>query len=106
MSSSKRRVQQHPMPQGTSEVVAYTLTTTPWGGSPSAPVVTVLDVTDSPSGTDVTATVCSGSASVSGDVITTPLIRSLTQDHIYHLFVRWTAGGETLEAWAEIRAER
>lgn len=106
MPSSTRRVQQHPDPQGVNEARRYTVDTTPWGGSPASPVVTVLNVTASPVGTDVTATVCSGAASVQANVITTPLISSLTLNHVYHAFVRWTASGETLEAWFEIRAER
>lgn len=106
MPSSVRRVQQHPDPQGINEARRYTVDTTPWGGSPASPVITVLDVTDSPAGTDVTATVCSGGASVAGNVITTPTIGSLTLNHIYHVFIRWSSGGETLEAWAELRAER
>lgn len=107
MASSKRRVQQHPDPQGINESLRYTVDTTPWGGSPTAPIaITVLDVTDSPSGTDVTSSVVTGVASVQANVITTPYLGALTLNHVYHVFVRWVSGGQTLETWFELRAER
>jgi hypothetical protein len=96
-----RRVIESPIFQGKDERIIYTLTTTPWGGSPAAPVVAMYD-----GELDVTTTNCTGSASVSGDVITTPVIHSLTKGKTYRMEVQWTYNGNTLEAYCEIKAER
>ena len=34
-----------PLEQGKDEIISYQLNTTPWGGTPSVPVVTIYDVT-------------------------------------------------------------
>lgn len=90
--------------QGADEQIAYTLTTTPWGSSPSGVAVKAFDVTDGAK-TDVTATVLSGAASVSGDVITLPRLVDLTARHVYRLEVQFTSGGNVFEAYAVVEAE-
>lgn len=83
------------MYQGVDEQIAYTLTTTPWGSSPSNPAVVVKNS----AGADVTASVTAGSGSVSGDVITTPIIKSLTAGEWYRVEVKFTISGNIPEAW-------
>lgn len=92
--------------QGVDEQIYYTVTTTNWGSSPASVTVTAYDVTDNTSWTDVSDTILSGSASVSGDVITLPVVKSLTDAHRYRIEVQFTAGGNTLEAHFLIVAEK
>jgi len=90
--------------QGEDEEIAYTLDTSNWGGSPSAITVTAYDVTDEYE--DVTATVLSGSASTAGDVITLPVVKSLTRGHLYQVHVKFTTGGQVMEAVVPIQGQR
>lgn len=104
---SPRQVKQGRQFQGVDEKIAYTLTTTPWGGTPVVAAFKAFDVTGPRQYDDVTATVFpTGTTSVTGDVITLPLLQALTVYHVYRVEVRWTYGGNTLEAWFEIEAER
>ena len=105
MSSSSRRAIQGRQPQGVGEEIAYTLTTTPWGASPTSVSLTVRDVTDAQPGADVTATVAPGSCTVAGDVITTPLIKSLTVAHVYRVELAFRCGAQKFVAWFELEAE-
>ena len=99
-----RQVVEGRQAQGASERVAYQLTTTPWGSSPSAPTCKLYDVTLD-ARTDVSSHSLSGSASAVGDVITTPLVIALTAGNLYRLEIQFVTGGNTLIAWAEIAAE-
>lgn len=89
--------------QGADESIAYTLTTTPWGSSPGSVSVKAYNVTAG--GTDVTATVLSGSASVASNVITLPTLASLTAGNLYRLEIKFTCSGNIFEAYAYITAE-
>ena len=100
--SLTREVKESPLYQGSDERIAYTLTTTPWGGTPASPTVVIKTW---PDGTDVSATKLTGNASANGDVITTPLVISLTSGQKYHLEIKWTNSGNTFEAYAEIIGE-
>lgn len=86
--------------QGENEAVTYTVTTTPWGSSPSSPSVTVEDLNNNEK--DVTSSVATGSASVAGDVITLPEISGLQRGHRYRVRVAFTTGGNDLEIKGEI----
>ena len=86
------------MYQGADEQIAYTLTTTPWGNTPTSVAV----VLKNSAGTDVSSTCLSGSASVSGDVITTPIVKSLTADAQYRLEIKFTISGNIVETWANL----
>ena len=98
-------VEQGRLFQGTEEQIAYTLTTTPWGASPSSITVKAYDVTSGL--VDVSSTVLLGTASAVGDVITTPLIRSLTEGKLYRVEVKFTCSkGNVLECFFEIQTER
>jgi hypothetical protein len=103
--TSIRAVQESPLVQGEDESITYNLTTTPWGSSPSGTVVKVYDITDGGE-TDVTSTIIpSGSPSESGDVITLPAVTAMTAGKKYRLDIKFTAGGNTLEAFCIIQAE-
>ena len=99
--SSTREVLEGTQPQGVDERIAYRLTVTNWGSSPTSVSVVVKDR----AGNDVTATVTTGSASVAGNVITLPVIHSLTAGVIYRCEVKFTIDGNVLEAYVYIRAE-
>jgi hypothetical protein len=96
-----RKVKESPLYQGVDEQIAYQLTTTPWGSSPGSVAVTLKDA----EGVDMSATCLSGSASVSGDVITTPTVKSLIAGQKYRLEVKFTVSGNIVEAWTEIWGE-
>ena len=87
--------------QGEDEKVVYTVTTTPWGSDPSAPVAVLKD----PDGEDVSATNLTGAATVSGDIITSPLVHSLTAGELYRMEVLFVTGGRTLECFFDIMAQ-
>lgn len=89
--------------QGVDEEILYTITTTNWGSSPTSVAVVAKDISNS--NADVSSTVLSGSSSVSGDVITTPVVKSLTVDHRYRIEVKFTAGGSVWEAYFLLDAE-
>lgn len=93
--------------QGSNESISYTLTIpTTWGTAPTSPVANIY--TDNRDGTyaDVTSTNMSGTATVSGQVITLPLIQALTIDQMYRVDVKWQESGGTLSAYAFIMGER
>ena len=98
---STREIVQSPVYQGKDERVAYALTTTQWGSGPTDVTVKIFDG----SGTDVSATCLSGTASVAGDIITTPLVVSLTSGVIYRLEIMFTVDGNDLEPYCLIIAE-
>ena len=98
-----REVKESPLLQGTDEQIAYKLTTTPWGSSPGSVAVTAWDITTTR--TEVTSTVLSGSASTSGDVITTPVVKSLTAGNVYRVECKFTCSGNIFEAYFIINAE-
>lgn len=96
-----REFTESPMPQGVDERIAYTLDVSPWGVTPTSPVVALKNA----AGTDVISSFSTGAASVSGNVITTPTIHSLVAGQIYRLEIKFVISGNTLEAWGNIRAE-
>lgn len=99
MNKTDLWVKESPLYQGVNEEVTYSITTTPWGSSPSSPSAVVKDS----DGTDVTTTVMPvGSASASGDVVTWPELKSLTADTWYTIFVTFTSGGNICVARCEV----
>ena len=99
-----REIIESPQPQGVDEEIVYTLTTTPWGSSPSASAVAVFDVTDG-SREDVTGDVMTGSPSEAGDVVTLPTLKDLTAGKKYRVEIQFTSGGNIFEAFGIILAE-
>lgn len=92
-----REVKESPVEQGADEQIAYRLTTTPWGSSPSSVAVAAYDITEN-ARTDVSATVLTGSASVTGDVITLPVLKSLTAEKVYRVEIKFACSGNVFEA--------
>jgi hypothetical protein len=104
------------MRQGADEVIRYTVDVSPWCASnfaavnalapiftavsaPSASTLSALQfkLFELPAVTDVTATKTTGSASASGQVITTPFITSLVAGTQYRGELKFTADGNTYE---------
>lgn len=89
------RIRESPKAQKFNESVIYTLTTTPWGISPSAINVIVYDITNGEPYTNVTSTVMPvNSPSVLGDVITFSPLKLLTRDHKYLLDIFFTCNSK------------
>ncbi len=100
-----RRVKESPLHQGVDEQVAYALTTTPWGSSPGSVSVKLFSLDSTGAKTDVSSTKLTGSPSVDGDVITTPLVISLAAGTDYRMEIKFTCSGNVFEAWAVIKGE-
>lgn len=105
MAIITRRFKEGTWVQGQDEILAYTVLTTPWGGTPAGVTVKIYDVTNQGQYDDVSASCLSGSSSASGDTITTALVQALVKDHVYRLEVKWTNSGNTLEAYGIIKGE-
>lgn len=103
MDANSRCIRESPIYQGEDEQLAYTVTVpTSWGTDPSSPVMTIK----SAAGVDVTTDYTSGSASISGAVITTPTILNLVANIEYRLEVKFAvSGGNVEEAWGELWGE-
>ena len=94
--------------QGANESITYTVTTTPWGSSPTSLVVAVTDRTNYTIATplDVTATVMpTNSPSAVGDVITLSPLKLLTASHTYRVAVRFTVSGNVEECYFDVIGE-
>jgi hypothetical protein len=100
--SKTREVKESPIYQGSDEIIAYTLTTTPWGSSPSSPTVVIKSLPDL---SDTSVTNLNGAPSVLGDVITTPAVKSLTAGTRYRLEIKFTISGNVFETYCIIIAE-
>ena len=88
--------------QSANEEIAYAITTTPWGSSPSNIVVTAYD--EEYSDADVTATVFpTNTPSALGDVITLSKLKALTKDHTYRIEVKFTSGTNIFECFFRVR---
>lgn len=99
-----REVVEGRLVQGVDEQITYTVTTTPWGSIPGSIAVKAYDASNDL--LDVSSTVLSGTASAVGDVITTPLVKALTEGHVYRVEVKFTSGNNVFECWFEVQAER
>ena len=89
--------------QGEDEQLVYSVTTTNWGSSPTSVSVVAKDV--SSANADVSSTVLSGDATVAGDVISSPTVKSLTAGNRYRIEVKFTSEGNVLEGYFLIDAE-
>lgn len=97
---ASRKFKESPMEQGEDEKFAYKLDTSNWPGTgdPTSPVVVIKDADLE----DVSGTHLSGSTSVSGDIITTPLVVVLVPTVTYRFEIKWVKSGNTLEAYGPI----
>ena len=93
-----RRVQivGSPEQQRPDERVAYQVTIDSSYPSPSSPVCKLYDISD---GSDVSATKLSGSASIVGQVFTSPLVIALVAQTTYRLECQFQSGGNTFEPY-------
>lgn len=101
--ATAREVTEGRQVQGVEERISYVIPTTPWGSSPTGVVVKGYDTTDM---SDASSTIFFGSASVSGDNITTPAVVSLTEGRTYRIEVKFVSGGDTFEFYFMIKCER
>jgi hypothetical protein len=91
--------------QGDDEIIAYQVTTTPWGSSPGTISCKVFDITDG-GRTDVTTTVMpTNSPTADGDIITLSPLKLLTAGKIYRVEVKFTCSGNVFECYKIIMAE-
>lgn len=105
--TAKREIVEGLQYQGVDETIAYSLTTTPWGSSPSSISVKVYSIAGTGARTDVTSTVMpTGTASTNGDVITLPALTGLTDGTLYRVEVKFTCSGNVFEAYAYVKGEQ
>ena len=88
--------------QRPNESISYTVDVSNVGSSPTVNSVTAYERQNDNTWSDVSATVLSGSNTVSADVITTKLIGSLTDGRTYHIVVNYTISGETYDDYLVI----
>ena len=107
MTTSIRDILEGEQVQGTTEEVTYTLTFPSTWGTPTSPSATVYSINETTGAlTNVTATVMpTGSASVSGQIVTLPEMKSLTADVLYRVVISVTSGTNVFTAKAHVRAE-
>ena len=99
MDSDDRRIVESPIYQGVDEQIAYILTTTPWGTAvPTSPAVVMKD----DSGLDVSSTNLSGSASINGNTVVTPTVKSLSAGAKYRLEIKFNISGNIFETWTDV----
>ena len=100
-----RQFNESPWEQGANEEVKHPITIpTTWGTSSFTNITCTLYEDPSGDNTDVSSTKLSGTASASGQVITTQTISGLTAGTDYRLVVKFTASeGNVLEGWGIIR---
>jgi hypothetical protein len=100
---ASREVAEGRQHQGEDEIITYKIDITQWDSSPTTPQVVVKRVSDN---ANVTSTVMpTGSASVSGNIITLPAVRNLVNGETYRIEVKFTASGNTYETYFFILAE-
>ena len=92
-----RQIQQSPLYQGIGESIAWPVDVSAWVSGPTSPVVKIYRASDNE---DLTSTLLPGAATVSGDVITCPLLSGLTLGVKYRLEVKFTVGSNIFVAWA------
>jgi len=104
MAASVREINESPLAQGADEKIPYVLETNVADWNLIRPVS--ASVTVKWNSTDATSTNSSGSVTISGTTITTPLIKSLTAGKRYRMEIKWAnSTGATAEAYAWIDAE-
>jgi len=103
--SNQREIKEGMQYMGADEQLYFSLTTTPWGSTPTNTAAKIYEVAGD-TYTDKTSTLMSGSTSVTGDVITLPKITGLTAGTLYRVEVAFTCTSNVFEAVAFIRAER
>jgi hypothetical protein len=99
-----REAKESPLTQGADEEIIYTLTTTPWGSTPTSLAVKVYDISSAK--TDVTTTnMPTNSPTANGDVISLSPLKLLTAGKRYRVEVKFTSGGSVYEVYFHVDAE-
>lgn len=100
--ATTRVVSETPAWQGNDESIAYVFD---WSnvGTPTSPECTLTDILGQ---TDLSSTNLSGSASVSGDNVTSPLVTALSAGVQYRLTCTVTISGNTFSSYQVIICER
>lgn len=102
-----RQAKESPLEQGVEEEIIYTLTTTPWGSSPTSVTAKAFSIADGPVYSDVTATVMpGGEPTVVGDVITLKPLKALTENIKYRVEVKFTCATSIYEAYFLVQCKR
>lgn len=96
-----------PFPQGEDEEISYEFDFTPWvdSSAPTTPVVTLWNIISPNKETDLSSSNLSGSASVSGNIVSTPLVYDLKRGAEYRLNVLVTLDGNKKSAFVKILGE-
>ena len=107
-SYKDRRFKESPIDQGADESIAYLLTVpTTWGTASFSSITCKLYSDPNGDNTDVSSTTLTGSASSSGQVITTKAVTGLTAGLKYRLDVVFdTSEGDTQMGFAIIYSQR
>lgn len=89
--------------QRPNEIIARSVDVSAVGSTPSSPTLLVYQI-NKKAGTseDVTADVVTGTTTVSGDIITTGKVGSLTDGALYHKVLKFVLSGNTLEYFWEL----
>ena len=103
--SNIREIKEGKQYQGEDETIVYTLTTTPWGSTPSSTAAKIYEV-DGDTLTDKTTTQMTGATAVTDDIITLPAVTALVAGTLYRVEIVFTCSGNVFEAFAELQAER
>ena len=82
--------------QRPNELIARTLDVSAVGSGPTSPTLKVYEIT-STAAVDVTSAVASGTPSVSGNIITTQKVGTLTDGKMYQVELKFTLSGNVLE---------
>ncbi len=101
-----RHVKEGTQHQGVDEQIVYTITTTPWGSTPTSPTSKIFSYSSTGVFSDTTSTNMTGSCSVAGDIISLPLIKSLVADTNYRVETQFTISGNLFECYFNIQGER
>ena len=96
---TKRYVSQSPVYQGPNESIAYKFNWAHIGTPAAAGTAKLYDI----DGDDISSTNQTGSASLSGDIQTTPRCHSLTAGNVYYLISQVSIDSNTVEGVLEIR---
>jgi len=87
--------------QSADEQLAYSITTTNWVSNPSNPVVMAYN---EQTHENVTSTVFpTNSPSITGDVITLSLLKSLTKGNLYRIEVKFAVGSNIYECFFRVK---
>jgi hypothetical protein len=99
--ATNREVVEGYQEQTSTEEIIYSITTTPWGSTPSTVSAAAYQ---EGAETLVTTTVFpTNSPAVAGDVITLSPLKALTKGYTYRIEVKFTSGGNIFECYFRVK---